>query len=193
MTADQRKWLLIGAAVLVTGIIAYSVMAPSAPAVAPGAAAASARTARVTSAAAKKAKAEAEASGGPVKPVRLEDLKMTRDEPGDAQRNPFRFKPRIVAPPPRPVNPNPVPVAPPAPVTPPGPPPPPPIPLKFIGLVEKSDGFKVAVLTDGKNTMFGREGDIIDGRYKIVKIGVESIELTHADGRGRQTVRLTGQ
>ena len=76
---------------------------------------------------------------------------------------------------------------------PPGPPPPPPIPLKFIGLVEKADGFKVAVLTDGKVTLYGREGDIIDGRYKIVKIGVESIELTHADGRGRQTVRLTGQ
>jgi hypothetical protein len=50
-----------------------------------------------------------------------------------------------------------------------------------------------AVLSDGKVPMHGREGDIIDGRYRIVKIGTESIELTHLDGRGRQVVRLTGQ
>jgi hypothetical protein len=191
MTADQRKWLLIGAGVLVAGVIAYSVMAPAAPAPAP-AASASARARATRPVPAKKKDPNTEVAP-PVKPVRLEALNITRDEPGEVQRNPFRFKPRVVAPPPRPVNPNPVPVAPPPPVTPPGPPPPPPITLKFIGLVEKADGFKVAVLTDGKTTMFGREGDIIDGRYRIVKIGVESIELTHANGSGRQTVRLTGQ
>jgi len=27
----------------------------------------------------------------------------------------------------------------------------------------------------------------------IVKIGTESIEMTYADGRGRQMIRLTGQ
>ena len=41
--------------------------------------------------------------------------------------------------------------------------------------------------------MYGKDGDIIDGRYLIVKIGTESIEMTHADGRGRQVIRLTGQ
>ena len=189
MTADQRKWLLIGGGVLVAAVIVYMVMSPAAPAAEPTTAANQARPTR--SAPAKHENTTEPA--GPMKPVRLEALNINRDEPGEAARNPFRFKPRVVAPPPRPVNPNPVPVAPPPPATPPGPPPPPPIPLKFIGLVEKGDGFKVAVLTDGKTTMFGREGDIIDGRYKIVKIGVESIELTHADGRGRKTVRLTGQ
>jgi hypothetical protein len=49
------------------------------------------------------------------------------------------------------------------------------------------------VLSDGKATMHGRDGDIIDGRYRIVKIGVESIEVTYVDGRGRQVIRLTGQ
>jgi hypothetical protein len=40
--------------------------------------------------------------------------------------------------------------------------------------------------------MYGKEGDVIDGRYRIVRIGVESIELTYLDGRGRQTIRLSG-
>jgi hypothetical protein len=41
--------------------------------------------------------------------------------------------------------------------------------------------------------MYGKEGDIIDGRYRIVRIGAESIELTYLDGRGRQTIRLSGR
>ena len=41
--------------------------------------------------------------------------------------------------------------------------------------------------------MHGKEGDIIDGRYRILKIGTESIELVYLDGRGKQTIRLTGQ
>ena len=41
--------------------------------------------------------------------------------------------------------------------------------------------------------MHGKEGDIIDGRYRILKIGTESIEMAYVDGRGRQTIRLTGQ
>jgi hypothetical protein len=71
-----------------------------------------------------------------------------------------------------------------------------PIPLKFLGTLEKSsDGVKLAVLSlnDGRAPMYGREGDIIDGRYRIVKIGAESIEMTHLDGRGRQAIRLSGQ
>jgi hypothetical protein len=79
------------------------------------------------------------------------------------------------------------------PLPPPGPPPAPPIPLKFIGILTRANGVQYAVLSDGKVPMHGREGDIIDGRYRIVKIGTESIELTHLDGRGRQVVRLTGQ
>ena len=66
--------------------------------------------------------------------------------------------------------------------------------LKFIGILERANGVKWAVLTDGKSgTMFGKDGDIIDGRYVIVKIGTESIEMTYPDGRGRQVIRLTGQ
>jgi hypothetical protein len=78
---------------------------------------------------------------------------------------------------------------------PPGPPPLPPIPLKFIGLVEGSTtARKIAVLSDSKGlVVHGTEGAIIDGRYRILAIGTESIDIAYADGRGRQTLRLTGQ
>ena len=38
----------------------------------------------------------------------------------------------------------------------------------------------------------GKEGATILGRYKIVRIGEESIELAYLDGRGRTTIRMTG-
>ena len=53
---------------------------------------------------------------------------------------------------------------------------------------EKSQTF--AVLRDDRGVYHGREGDIIEGRYRILKIGAESIELAYVDGRGRQTIRL---
>jgi len=75
-----------------------------------------------------------------------------------------------------------------------GPAPPPPIALKFIGTVETpgQSAKKIAVLSDGRNVFHGREGDIIEGRFRILRIGAESIEMAYLDGRGRQTIRLTG-
>jgi hypothetical protein len=127
--------------------------------------------------------------------VHLDSLNGTRPKPESAERDLFRFKPKAPpapppAPPSQPAQPAP-PVAPPGPS---GPPPPAPIALKFIGLVESpTHGEKIAILSDGKNAPFyGREGAIIEGRYRILKIGVESVELAYVDGRGRQTIRLTG-
>ena len=74
-----------------------------------------------------------------------------------------------------------------------GPPPPPPIALKYIGVLETAQG-RVAVFRDtGGDIVNGKEGDIIDGRYRLLKIGVESADLAYVDGRGRQTIRLSGQ
>jgi len=129
----------------------------------------------------------------PVAPVKLDALGGERQQPSDTERNPFRYRPKPV-PPPRPVEvPTPTMTEAPRPTVPTGPPPLPPIPLKFIGVLTRANGEQWAVLSDGKVTMHGRDGDIVDGRYRIVKIGAESIELTYADGRGRQVVRLTGQ
>jgi hypothetical protein len=80
------------------------------------------------------------------------------------------------------------------PTGPPPPPPLPPIPYKFVGLVEvPGQSKRIAVLSDGRSApVFGREGDIIEGRYRIVQIGAESIEMEYLDGRGRQRIRLSG-
>lgn len=111
---------------------------------------------------------------------------------GEPSRNLFRFKPK--APPPR-VAAAAREVAPEAP-NPPGPPPPPalaPIAMRFIGLLEATEpAQKIAVLTDGRGIYQGREGDIIEGRFRILKIGLESVEMAYLDGRGRQTIRLSG-
>ena len=79
----------------------------------------------------------------------------------------------------------------PPPVTPPVPQVPP-ITVKFIGVVSRKDVGKVAILSDGKNVYYGREGEIVDGRWRIVSIGEESLQIEYVDGRGRQTVRMTG-
>ena len=124
----------------------------------------------------------------PAEEVRLASLQTARDEPSDATRNPFKFGRRSAAaaePPPE-ATPTFTPTAPTGPVTPSGPPPPPPIPLKFIGMVEKEGETRWAVLSvgDGRGPLHGKEGDIIDGRYRILKIGTESIDMVYLDGRG---------
>jgi hypothetical protein len=185
--AERRRLLIGGATVVVLGLAAWTLW-PAAPAAPTGSARAS------------RARSQAPAAPEPetLQAVKLDVLaaSASREQPSEASRNPFRFKPKPPPPPPpRPVVTEPKPDAarPVMPSVPSGPPPLPPIPFKFIGIVTRENGEKWAVLTDGRVTVHGKDGDIIDGRYKIVKIGLESIELTYADGRGRQTVRLTGQ
>ena len=132
----------------------------------------------------------------PVADVKLELLKSAQTELGPSTRNPFQFKPK--PPPPPPPRPEaaegrgaPVIVGPPP--APPGPPPPPPIALKYIGVLDTAAG-RLAIFRDTSGEIVnGKEGDIIDGRYRLLKIGVESADLAYADGRGRQTIRLSGQ
>ena len=74
-----------------------------------------------------------------------------------------------------------------------GPPPPPKIPLKFIGVLEVTGIGKVAAFSDCRVTMRGREGEIIAGQYRLVTIGAESVVMEYVDGRGRETIRMSGQ
>ena len=64
--------------------------------------------------------------------------------------------------------------------------------LKFIGTLDGGRVGRIGVLSDGSFVHHGRVGDIVDGRYRIVRIGVESIELEVVDGGRRMTIRLTG-
>jgi len=124
--------------------------------------------------------------------VHLDALARDRPKPPTASRDLFRFGQRQ-APPPigtggggR--------VSPPPPAPPPGPPPPPPISMKFIGVVEQGGNKpKLAILTDGLGPpLYAVEGGTVAGRFRVVRIGAESIEMEYLDGRGRQTIRLSG-
>lgn len=124
--------------------------------------------------------------------VKIESLEARAVEAADVERNPFRFQPRP-APPPPPMPPAPPPQAytPPVPTGPVGPPP---IgnTIKFIGIVETGSG-RIGAFTDCKASFPGREGEVIEGRYRIVRIGIESAVVEYLDGTGRTTLPLSGQ
>ena len=66
------------------------------------------------------------------------------------------------------------------------------IPLRYVGYAETPGSGKVAALSDGRFMYHGREGDVIEGRWRVVQIGVESLVIERVDGTGRQTLRLAG-
>ena len=72
-----------------------------------------------------------------------------------------------------------------------GPPPPPPIPLKFYGFSGNKSGPKQVFLSKGDDIFIAKEGQIIDRRYKILKIGPNSIEVEDVLNNNRQTLPLT--
>jgi hypothetical protein len=123
--------------------------------------------------------------------VRLEALEAKQPDFDAGERNPFRFQPPPAPPPPT-LPPDQAPVGPVGPPPPPPPPPIPPITLKFMGTVERP-GLLLAALTDCKGFSYAaREGEIVDGRYRLVKVGLESVILEYSNGTGRTTVRKSG-
>jgi hypothetical protein len=69
----------------------------------------------------------------------------------------------------------------------------PPITLKYVGFVSEEGKPKLAIFSDGVGPpMYGYEGGVLVGRYRILKIGAESVEIAYLDGRGRTTIRQTG-
>ena len=125
----------------------------------------------------------------PVVDLDLDRLQASASELPESSRDPFRFRPRPAPPPPRVEAPPPV-FTPPVPT---GPPPPPAIPLKYLGYLELR-GQRVAAFSDGRgNTFNGKEGDVLEGRYRLLRVGTDSVDMAYLDGRGRQTIRLTGQ
>jgi hypothetical protein len=136
------------------------------------------------------------AAGQGVADINLELLKREPRALTPPDRNPFRFERRAsAAPPPRQAARRPAPVEE-VPTGPLPPPPPPPIPLRYIGYLQPRDAVagRVAVLSDGRNNVFNvREGEVVEGRYRVLRVGNDSADLVYLDGRGRQTIRLSGQ
>ncbi len=77
------------------------------------------------------------------------------------------------------------------PVQPPPPPPPPKIPWKFYGfLAGQPKTAKQAFFLDGDDIHVVGEGDVVKKRFKIVKIGVNSVVVEDMDFHNQQTLPL---
>jgi hypothetical protein len=76
--------------------------------------------------------------------------------------------------------------------TPPPPPPPPPIPLKFFGFANQSGEAKKIFLSKGDDVFIAGEGEIVDRRYKVLRISPTSVEIQDLVGSGPpQSIPLT--
>ncbi len=69
----------------------------------------------------------------------------------------------------------------------------PPLNVKYIGSVENKAGVKVAVLiTDRKEILTGQAGQVVANRYRIARIGLESVDLEDVGSGQSRRVPLKG-
>ena len=80
---------------------------------------------------------------------------------------------------------------------PPGPPPPPPPPriaLKFYGYtMPVPQGAKRAFFLDGEDILVASEGDVVKKRYRVVRIGVNSVLVEDLEFKQQQTLPLVAE
>lgn len=104
-------------------------------------------------------------------------------------RNPFVFGVRPA--PPSSLRPA---ASPPGPPPPPPPPPgPPPINLRLTGMTQMpGTGRMMVTLKDpATGAIFQAfEGDVVDGRYRVVKVGLQSVVVSYLDGTSTRTIAL---
>ncbi|HEY7338122.1 MAG TPA: hypothetical protein VH639_24760 [Bryobacteraceae bacterium] len=132
--------------------------------------------------------------------LRLELLAKVQQVPMEGgSRNLFEFYQPPPPPPPKvTIKPGPAATAekaapPPKPVEsgPPTPPPPPPIPLKFYGYAGTTrDGLRRAFFLDGDDIYTPAENETVKGRYKIIRIGVNSAVVEDTTNKNQQTLPL---
>jgi hypothetical protein len=69
----------------------------------------------------------------------------------------------------------------------------PPLNLKYIGSVENKTGVKVAVLvTERREVLTGQAGQVVANRYRIARIGLESVDLEDVTSGQSQRIALRG-
>ena len=122
--------------------------------------------------------------------LRLDLLKLSEEtEYKGAGRNIFRAEaeiPQPVEPPIKGASKTPSPPPPPT-----GPPPPPPINLKFVGFASGTGEPTKVFLTQGDDIFVAAEGDIVNRRYKVMRIHPTSVEIEDVLSNNRQTIPLT--
>lgn len=84
-----------------------------------------------------------------------------------------------------------VPVIRPQPPVDPGPPPPPPIPLKYYGFASKPGETRKVFLSNGDEVFIAEEGQVIQRRYKILKITPSAVEVEDVLNNHKQPIPLT--
>jgi hypothetical protein len=71
-------------------------------------------------------------------------------------------------------------------------PPPAPIPLKFFGFASKPGEPKEIFLSEGEDVFVAGEGEIVDRRYKVIRIAPNSVEIQDVVNSGPpQNIPLT--
>jgi len=74
---------------------------------------------------------------------------------------------------------------------PPSPPPPPPINLKFFGFANRPGEPKSIFLSQGEDVWVAKEGEIVNRRYKILKILPNAVDVQDMLTNNRQSIPLT--
>src|SRR6266700_7128239 len=76
--------------------------------------------------------------------------------------------------------------------TPPPPPPPPPSNLRFYGFAtSRPDGAKRIFLYKNEDVFVASEGDIVDRRYKVVRISPNAVEILDVLSNNRENIPLS--
>ena len=203
-TNSKKTWIAVGLAVVALLLTARMVMtsfwspstaaATSAPPATTSAARPAARPApqRRVHLASIKSGANADSANNLDPRLHLDLLKETESTVYDGEgRNIFMAQTQDVKIPPVVQTPLKQPVQPPiVDNTPPPPPPPPPINLKFFGFASQ-EGAKSVFLSSGEDVFIAKEGEIVQRRYKILKINANSIEVKDMLNNNQQTIPLT--
>jgi hypothetical protein len=71
------------------------------------------------------------------------------------------------------------------------PPPPPPINLSFFGFASRPGEAKKIFLAEGEDIFIAAEGQIVDRRYKVLRISNDAVEIEDVLNNNRQSIPLT--
>jgi hypothetical protein len=193
--SEERNKLIIAIVLMVLAVLSVGYLVTKLSG-SPSSATSAVVTAPAAAAPARKTAARSRTSNKKVAPVRSLDpslrydwLKVSEDTKySGTGRNIFRAQADIPAPIARPNTDKPKDTGPPQPLP---PPPPPPINLKFFGFASKPGELKKVFLKQDEDVFIAHEGDIVDRRYKLVRISPMAVEIEDVLNNNRQSIPLT--